>query len=162
MEIESPEQSRQLTKKLRAFTKFCWVNILAKGAITSKIKHAIKHKTSPARLAQLLRPSLAFCFSLQPMTEYRPVRTCFMFYCMFYFTCDRSLNETGVEAQTTLGARHFFPKINVWKINKMPEFYIIARKILFLIFWRGRQMSRALSHLPVKRDKQLQRHCASQ
>ena len=24
-----------------------------KGAITSKIKHAIKHKTSPARLAQL-------------------------------------------------------------------------------------------------------------
>jgi len=33
-----------------------------KGAITSKIKHA-----------QLLRPSLAFCFSLQPMTAYRPV-----------------------------------------------------------------------------------------
>ena len=39
-------------------------------AITSKIKHAIKHKTSPARLAQLLQPSLAFCFSLQPMTAY--------------------------------------------------------------------------------------------
>jgi len=37
-----------------------------KGAITSKIKHAIKHKTSPARLAQLLQPSLAFCCSLQP------------------------------------------------------------------------------------------------
>jgi len=38
--------------------------------ITSKIKHAVKHKTSPAtaRLAQLLQPSLAFCFSLQPMT----------------------------------------------------------------------------------------------
>jgi len=34
----------------------------AKGAITtSKIKHAIKLKTSPARLAQLLQPSLAFC-----------------------------------------------------------------------------------------------------
>jgi len=29
-----------------------------KGAITSKIKHAIKLKTSPARLAQLLQPSL--------------------------------------------------------------------------------------------------------
>jgi len=43
-----------------------------KGAITSKIKHAIKHKTSLARLAQLLQPSLAFCFSLQPMTAYRP------------------------------------------------------------------------------------------
>ena len=28
-----------------------------KGAITSKIKHAIKLKTSPARLAQLLQPS---------------------------------------------------------------------------------------------------------
>jgi len=44
---------------------------VAKGAITSKIKHAIKHKTSPARLAQLLQPSLAFCFSLQPMTAYQ-------------------------------------------------------------------------------------------
>ena len=44
----------------------------AKRAITSKIKHAIKVKTSPARLAQLLQPSLAFCFSLQPMTVYRP------------------------------------------------------------------------------------------
>ena len=43
-----------------------------KGAITSKIKHAIKLKTSPATLAQLLQPSLAFCFSLQPMTAYRP------------------------------------------------------------------------------------------
>ena len=38
-----------------------------KGAITSKIKHAIKHKTSPARLAQLLQPLLTFCFSLQPI-----------------------------------------------------------------------------------------------
>jgi len=43
-----------------------------KGSITSKVKHAIKLKTSPARLAQLLQPSLAFCFSLQPMTVYRP------------------------------------------------------------------------------------------
>ena len=41
-----------------------------KGAITSKIKHAIKLKTSPARLAQLLQPSLAFCFSLQSMTAH--------------------------------------------------------------------------------------------
>jgi len=72
----------------------------SKGAITSKIKLAIKHKTSPARLAQLLQPSLAFCFSLQSMTAYRPVqqlykscRTCFMFYCKFYFTCDRSLSR---------------------------------------------------------------------
>jgi len=51
------------------FSRFAVV----KGAITSKIKHAIKHKTSPARLAQLLQHSLAFCFSLQPMTTYRPV-----------------------------------------------------------------------------------------
>jgi len=42
--------------------------------IASKIKHAIKLKTSPARLAQLLQPSLAFCFSLQTMTAHRPVR----------------------------------------------------------------------------------------
>jgi len=32
----------------------------SKEAITSKIKHAIKLKTRPARLAQLLLPSLAF------------------------------------------------------------------------------------------------------
>jgi len=44
-----------------------------KGAVTSKIKHAIKHKTSPARLAQLLQPSLAFGFTLQPMTGRRTV-----------------------------------------------------------------------------------------
>jgi len=41
-----------------------------KGVITSKIKHAIKLKTSHARLAQLLQPSLAFCSSLQPMTAF--------------------------------------------------------------------------------------------
>jgi len=35
----------------------------AQGAITSKIKHAIKLKTSPAGLAQLLQPSLAFYFA---------------------------------------------------------------------------------------------------
>ena len=34
-----------------------------KGAITSKIKDAIKHKTSLA-VAQLLQPLFAFCFSL--------------------------------------------------------------------------------------------------
>ena len=42
--------------------------------ITSKIKHAIKLKTTRARLAQLLQPSLAFCFSLQPMTAHWTVR----------------------------------------------------------------------------------------
>jgi len=48
-------------------------DLARKVAITNKIKHAIKHKTSPARLAQLLQPSLAICFSLQPMAAYRPV-----------------------------------------------------------------------------------------
>jgi len=44
-----------------------------------------------------LQPSLAFCFSLQPMTAYRPGLdgTCFMFYCMFYFTCDGSLIQAA-------------------------------------------------------------------
>jgi len=37
-----------------------------KGAITSKTKE-IKLKTSPARLAQLLQPSLAFCLVLQDL-----------------------------------------------------------------------------------------------
>jgi len=48
-----------------------------KGAFTSKIKHAIRLKTSPARFVQLLQPSVAFCFSLQSMTAvtaHRPVR----------------------------------------------------------------------------------------
>jgi len=45
-----------------------------KGAITSKIKHAIELKTGPARLVQLLQPSIAFCFSLQPVTAHWTVR----------------------------------------------------------------------------------------
>jgi len=45
-----------------------------KGAVTSKIKHEIKLKTSPARLAQLLQSSLAFCFTLQPVTAHWMVR----------------------------------------------------------------------------------------
>jgi len=49
-------------------SRFHTGTLLVKGAIASKIKHAIKLKTSPARLAQLLQLSLAFCFSLQPMT----------------------------------------------------------------------------------------------
>jgi len=32
----------------------------------------MKLKTSPARLAQLWQPSLAFSFSLQPMTVHHP------------------------------------------------------------------------------------------
>jgi len=91
-----------------------------KRAITSKIKHAIKLKTSPARLARLLQSSLAFCFSLQPITASSPGRyavigckltqndnegcnSCAtavqilqdLFHdCMFYFTCDRSLTHS--------------------------------------------------------------------
>ena len=60
----------------------------------------------PATVAQLLQPSLAFCFSLQPMRrtvqswtvigcKLKQCRTCFEFYCMFYFTCDRSLKGTS-------------------------------------------------------------------
>jgi len=48
------------------FSRFLFSYYNNKGAITSKIKYAIKHKTSPARLAQLLQPSLVFCFRLQP------------------------------------------------------------------------------------------------
>jgi len=44
---------------------------VATPLITSKMKHAIKHKTSPARLAQLLQPSLALCFILRLMKDVR-------------------------------------------------------------------------------------------
>jgi len=115
------EKSRRVEVITRAMTENVrWDWRVTKGAITSKIKQAIKHKTSPARLAQLLQPSLAFCFSLQPMTAYRPggliraatvvqqlcksCRTCFMFYCMFYFTCDRSL-----KAALSLVAKRLLP-----------------------------------------------------
>jgi len=37
---------------------------MCKGATTSKIKHAIKLKTSPARLAQLLHPFMSILFQL--------------------------------------------------------------------------------------------------
>jgi len=48
------------------------VTLAAKGAITSKIKQAIKLKASSARLAQLLQPSLAFCFSLHGALDGAP------------------------------------------------------------------------------------------
>ena len=52
---------------------FCLFSF-AKGAITSKIQHAIKLKTSRARLAQLWQPSFAFSFSSQPMTTHCTVQ----------------------------------------------------------------------------------------
>jgi len=58
--------SRSLVRRPNHYTTE--TRIKAKGAITSKTKHATKLKTSPARLAQLLQPSLA-C-SLQPMTAH--------------------------------------------------------------------------------------------
>jgi len=62
--------NRQRWRSGRWTAGWLWDVADVKGAITSKIKHAIKHKTSPAKLAQLLQlqPSLAFCCSLQPMT----------------------------------------------------------------------------------------------
>jgi len=68
--------TRRKFKVICSYASAVTVNLVSfvvastKGAITSKIKHAIKHKTIPARLAQLLQPSLAFCFSLQPVTAY--------------------------------------------------------------------------------------------
>ena len=52
---------------LRFFTCSEWHGVCLNRLIII-IKHAIKHKTSPARLAQVLQPSLAFCFSLQLMS----------------------------------------------------------------------------------------------
>ena len=62
-----------------------------KGTITSKLKHAIKHNTSPARLAQLLRYAVIGCKENKMLMRAAIVvqqlckscRTCFKFYCMF-------------------------------------------------------------------------------
>ena len=72
--IHRRRDSTQLSSWIASASAVCigqYANV--KGAITSKIKHAIKLKTSPARLAQLVQPSIAFCFSLQPMTAHSPV-----------------------------------------------------------------------------------------
>jgi len=44
----------------------------------------------------------------------------------------------GVGAQSTLGARHFCTKIYVWKINKIPEFYMIIAGKNCPDFWGAR------------------------
>jgi len=81
----------------------------------------MKLKTSPARLAQLLQSSLAFCFSLQPMPSLaaslnkmlmrtatvvkqlcKSCRTCFMFYCTLYFTCDRSFTNSSRSEESSV------------------------------------------------------------
>jgi len=59
----------------------------SKGAITSKTKHAIKLKTSPAR-----RRAVIDCKLKQNANEDCNSCASFKFYCMFYFTCDRSLS----------------------------------------------------------------------
>jgi len=76
--------------------------MINKGAITSKLKHAIKLKISPARLAQLLQPSLAFCSRLQPMTA-QSCRTCFSFIACFILlvSCDHSLRRQEEEEEAT-------------------------------------------------------------
>ena len=49
--------------------------------------------------------------------------------CQVSYACV-SLDSIGVgAAQSTLGARHFCPKIYVWKIDKIHEVYIFARKL---------------------------------
>jgi len=100
------EKKRKRNQRPQHFRIDCVTSLGPKGAITSKIKHAIKHKTSFARLARLLQPSLvldgtpslAASWNKMLMRVSTVVQqlcqscgTCFKFYCMFYFTCDRSL-----------------------------------------------------------------------
>jgi len=45
----------------------------------------------------------------------------------------------GVEAQSTLGGHDIFARKYVWKINKMPKFYMIlpdklSKYLIFMIF----------------------------
>jgi len=50
---------------------------------------------------------------------------------MFWLASEFPFRRIGVRAQSTLGGKTFFPEKYVWKINKMPEFYVIvARKII--------------------------------
>ena len=100
---EQPQQHRQRRQQQHSGGRD---SDCSKGAITSTIKHAIKHKTSTARLAQLDgTPSLAASYSKMLMRAATVVqqlrkscRTCFMFHCMFYFTCDRSLTSLAAAA----------------------------------------------------------------
>ena len=60
-------------------------------------------------------------------------------FCWIFSNCKNCKNihtkimNISVGAQSTLGGRHFCPKIYAWKINKMPEFYMIFPDF----FWRG-------------------------
>jgi len=46
-----------------------------------------------------------------------------------YAACYHVIN-IGVGAQSTLGGKIFLPEKYVWKINKMPEFYMILAEII--------------------------------
>jgi len=102
--------------RLKFGTTVSWT----KGAITSKIKHAIKHKTGPARLAQLLhncctgRWAVIGCKLKQNANE--GCNSCAslagsmlsFIACMFYFTCDRSLRHVescDMELETLRGKK---------------------------------------------------------
>jgi len=62
-QLITPEAAADRPQQIVPAARYAGIRLRARiqGAITSKIKHAIKHKTSPTRLAQLLQPSLAFC-----------------------------------------------------------------------------------------------------
>jgi len=126
--------SRQVRRRSISPTNYISRRLFTRdnGGITTTVKHAIKltiklkTSTGPARLAQLLQPSLAFCCKLQPMTAYRTCASlaglvlCFIaaaccscndfkfypkFYCMFYCSCDRSItNHIRIESRLTVSA----------------------------------------------------------
>jgi len=81
--VEEQYQSAQRAESQPSWTTMCSSDVaeISRGAITSKIKHAIKLKTNPARLAQLLQPSLAFCFSLQPISKWPRTGRCAVIGC---------------------------------------------------------------------------------
>ena len=81
--------------------------------------------------------------------------TLYHWICFVSLTVSTTLGEhRRIGAQSTLGGKTFLPEKYAWKINKMPEFYMIfARKIFSRIFFwvegRGKWPSASPSPTPM-------------
>ena len=69
--------------------------------------------------------SLPWFWPVSLMLHETVVRSRIAVMCVAAFSACRAVDHIGVGAQSTLGGTSFLPEKYVWKINKMPEFYMI-------------------------------------